>query len=242
MPAAAFETPKLKEYPVIPLVQVGAAAHLKPFVASEAIQKNLGFPGVLVDDWQAKAIAKMGELLGKFRSLRVYMDACVHCGACADKCHYYLGTADPKNMPVARQDLMRQVYRRYFTFAGKYFPKLVGAKDLTREVLDDWYTYFHQCSECRRCSVFCPYGIDTAEVTMAAREIMASIGMGMKYSNEIIGKAKRIGNNLGIPEPALEDTLLGLEEDTKAETGLDVKFPLNVKGCLLYTSPSPRDS
>jgi len=239
MPAAAFETPKLKEYPVIPLVQVGAAAHLKPFVASEAIQKNLGFPGVLVDDWQAKAIAKMGELLGKFRSLRVYMDACVHCGACADKCHYYLGTADPKNMPVARQDLMRQVYRRYFTFAGKYFPKLVGAKDLTREVLDDWYTYFHQCSECRRCSVFCPYGIDTAEVTMAAREIMASIGMGMKYSNEIIGKAKRIGNNLGIPEPALEDTLLGLEEDTKAETGLDVKFPLNVKGAeVLLVTPS----
>jgi len=239
MPAAAFETPKLKEYPVIPLIQVGAASHLKPFVASEAIQKNLGFPGELVDDWQAKAIAKMGELLGKFRSLRVYMDACVHCGACADKCHYYLGTSDPKNMPVARQDLMRQVYRRYFTFAGKYFPKLVGAKDLTREVLDDWYTYYHQCSECRRCSVFCPYGIDTAEVTMAAREIMASIGMGMKYSNEIIGKVKRIGNNLGIPEPALEDTLLGLEEDTKAETGLDVKFPLNVKGAeVLLVTPS----
>jgi len=239
MPAAAFETPKLKEYPVIPLIQVGAASHLKPFVASDAIQKNLGFPGELVDDWQAKAIAKMGELLGKFRSLRVYMDACVHCGACADKCHYYLGTSDPKNMPVARQDLMRQVYRRYFTFAGKYFPKLVGAKDLTREVLDDWYTYYHQCSECRRCSVFCPYGIDTAEVTMAAREIMASIGMGMKYSNEIIGKVKRIGNNLGIPEPALEDTLLGLEEDTKAETGLDVKFPLNVKGAeVLLVTPS----
>jgi len=239
MPAAAFETPKLKEYPVIPLIQVGAASHLKPFVASEAIQKNLGFPGELVDDWQAKAIAKMGELLGKFRSLRVYMDACVHCGACADKCHYYLGTSDPKNMPVARQDLMRQVYRRYFTFAGKYFPKLVGAKDLTREVLNDWYTYYHQCSECRRCSVFCPYGIDTAEVTMAAREIMASIGMGMKYSNEIIGKVKRIGNNLGIPEPALEDTLLGLEEDTKAETGLDVKFPLNVKGAeVLLVTPS----
>ncbi|WP_413880558.1 hypothetical protein [Candidatus Aalborgicola defluviihabitans] len=56
----------------------------------------------------------------------------------------------------------------------------MGAVDLTRDVLDEWYTYFHQCSECRRCSVFCPYGIDTAEVTMAAREIMASIGMGQK--------------------------------------------------------------
>ncbi len=239
MAVAAFETPKLKEYPVIPLVQAGATAHLKPFVASEPIQKALGYPGQLVEDWQAKAIEKMGELLGKYRSLQVYMDACVHCGACADKCHYFLGTADPKNMPVARQDLLRQVYRRYFTFAGKYFPWLVGAKDLTKEVLDEWYSYYYQCSECRRCSVFCPYGIDTAEVTMAAREIMDSVGVGMKYSNEIIGKVHRIGNNLGIPEPALEDTLLGLEEDTKEETGQDVKFPLNVKGAeVLLITPS----
>jgi hypothetical protein len=140
MAVAAFETPKLKAYPVIPLVQVGAASHLKPFVAGAPVQKALGFPEQLVEDWQAKAIAKMGELLGKYRSLQVYMDACVHCGACSDKCHYFLGTQDPKNMPVARQDLMRKVYRRYFTFAGKYFPKLVGAVDLTREVLDEWYS------------------------------------------------------------------------------------------------------
>ena len=239
MAVAKFETPKLKGYPVIPLVQKGAAAHLKPFVASTAIQTAIGFPGELVENWQEKAIAKMGELLHKYRSLKVYMDTCVHCGACSDKCHYFLGTADAKNMPVARQDLMRQVYRRYFTFAGKYFPWLVGAKDFTRELLDDWHSYFHQCSECRRCSVFCPYGIDTAEVTMAAREIMDSVGMGQKYSNEIISKVHRIGNNLGIPEPALEDTLLGLEEDTKEETGCDVKFPLNVKGAeVLLITPS----
>ena len=239
MAVAKFETPSLKGYPVIPLVQKNVTGHLKPFVASPAIQTTLGFPGELAENWQQKAVAKMGELLKKYRSLKVYMDTCVHCGACSDKCHYFLGTSDAKNMPVARQDLMRQVYRRYFTFAGKYFPWLVGAKDFTREVLDDWYSYFNQCSECRRCSVFCPYGIDTAEVTMAAKEIMASVGMGQKYSNEIIGKVHRIGNNLGIPEPALEDTLLGLEEDTKEETGCDVKFPMNVKGAeVLLITPS----
>ncbi len=239
MAVAPFETPKLKSYPVIPLIKVGATSHVKPFVAAAPIQKALGFPEELVEDWQGKAIIKMGDLLGKYRSLQVYMDACVHCGACSDKCHYFLGTADPKNMPVARQDLMRKIYRRYFTWTGKIFPWLVGAVDLTREVLDEWYTYFHQCSECRRCSVFCPYGIDTAEVTMAAREIMGSIGMGQKYSNEIIGKVHRIGNNLGIPGPALENTLEGLEEDTKIETGLDIKFPLDVKGAtVLLITPS----
>mgnify|MGYP003422996849 CR=1 FL=1 len=117
MATAAFETPKLKPYPVIPLVAVGSMAHLKPFVASPKIQHAVGFPGELTDGWEQRAIAKMGELLDKYRSLRVYMDACVHCGACTDKCHYFLGTGDPKNMPVARQDLMRALYRRYSTFA-----------------------------------------------------------------------------------------------------------------------------
>lgn len=239
MATAAFETPKLGPYPVIPLVAEGAMAHSRPFVASAPIQQAIGFPGELAEGWEQRAIAKLGELLGKYRSLRVYMDACVHCGACSDKCHYFLGTGDPKNMPVARQDLMRAVYRRYFTFAGRHFPKLVGAVDLTKEVLDEWYAYYHQCSECRRCSVFCPYGIDTAEVTMAAREIMDAVGMGQKYSNEIIGKVHRIGNNLGLPGPALEDTLLGLEEDVKEDTGVDVRYPLDVQGAeVLLVTPS----
>ncbi|EHR72138.1 Fe-S oxidoreductase [Burkholderiales bacterium JOSHI_001] len=239
MATAKFAVPTIGPYPVIPLVAEGAMAHSKPFVASAAIQSNIGFPGELAEGWEGRAIAKMGELLGKYRSLQVYMDACVHCGACSDKCHYFLGTGDPKNMPVARQDLMRGVYRRHFTFAGKHFPKLVGAVDLTKEVFDQWWSYYNQCSECRRCSVFCPYGIDTAEVTMAAREIMDSVGLGQKYSNEIIGKVHRIGNNLGLPGPALEDTLLGLEEDVKAETGVDVRYPLDVKGAeVLLVTPS----
>ncbi len=236
---ADVTAPKLREFPVPPAIQPDAMAGSVPYVATEKMQEAIGFPAKLVDDWHDKAIAKMGELVGKYRSLRVYLDACVHCGACTDKCHYFLGTGDPKNMPVARQELMRGVYRRHFTLPGKLFPKLVGARELTKEVLDDWYKYYNQCSECRRCSVFCPYGIDTAEVTMAAKEILDSVGYGQKYTNEIIGKVHKIGNNLGLPGPALEDTLLGLEEDTKEETGADVKFPLDVKGAeVLLITPS----
>jgi Fe-S oxidoreductase len=237
--APKFQTPALKPYPVIPLIAEGAMAHSQPYIANAAIQTNLGFPGELTEGWEQRAITRMGELLDKYRSLRVYMDACVHCGSCSDKCHYFLGTGDPKNMPVARQDLMRAVYRRYFTFAGKHFPKLVGAVDLTKEVLDDWWRYYNQCSECRRCSVFCPYGIDTAEVTMAAREIMDSIGLGQKYANEIIGKVHKIGNNLGLPGPALVDTLQGLEEDVLEETGVAVRYPIDEAGAeVLLITPS----
>jgi Fe-S oxidoreductase len=234
-----FDIPVITNNPGTPSIVEGSMAHIKPFMAKPEHQEALGFPGELVDDWHDQAIAKMGELLGKNRSLQVFMDSCVKCGACTDKCHYFLGTADPKNMPVARQDLMRKVYRRYFTFAGKYFPWLVGAVDLTEEVLEDWYRYYHQCSECRRCSVYCPYGIDTAEITMAGREILASVGMGQKYSNEIIGKVYKIGNNLGLPEPALVNTLEGLEEDVREDTNIDVRFPVDQKGAeVMLVTPS----
>jgi Fe-S oxidoreductase len=236
---ADFEIPEIQEDVLVPSIQPGIMKWKGPFVAKPEHQSDLGFPEELVDNWQEKAIDKMGELLKKYRGLKVYMDSCVKCGACTDKCHYFLGTADPKNMPVGRQDLFRKVYRRNFTLAGKYFPKLVGAEDLTEEVLDDWYNYFHQCSECRRCSVYCPYGIDTAEITMAAREIMASIGKGMKYSNEIIAKVYKIGNNLGLPGPALVDTMEGLEEEVEEDTGVKVDYPVDRKGVdVLLITPS----
>jgi Fe-S oxidoreductase len=239
MAKADFEVPELTEYTEVPKLVEGTMAHSTPFIAKPDHNIPLGFPGELVENWEEKTLEAMGDLLGKYRSFQVYLDSCVKCGACTDKCHYYLGTKDPKNMPVARQDLLRKVYRRYFTFAGKFFPKLVGAVDLSKEVIDEWYSYYHQCSQCRRCSVFCPYGIDTAEISMAAREILDRIGVGQKYCNEIIAKVHKIGNNLGLPGPAILDTLEGLEEDVYDEDGVTVKYPLDVKGAdILLVAPS----
>lgn len=239
MAAPKFEVPTLTEFTAVPKIQEGSMAHMKSFIANDKVQSFLGYPWELGEDWKERTLERMGDLLGKYRSLRVFMDACVHCGACTDKCHYFLGTADPKNMPVGRQELMRKVYRRYFTLPGKIAPWLVGAEDLTKETLDDWYNYYHQCSECRRCSVYCPYGIDTAEITMAGREILNYAGIGQKYSNEIVGKVIKVGNNLGLPGPALEDTLSGLEEDVLDATGIEVKFPIDVEGAeILLVTPS----
>ena len=239
MAASSFAIPALAEEPLTPELQPGAMARSKPYVANKSIQEALSYPGELVPDWHDKALAKLGDILAKNRALQVYLDACVHCGACTDKCHYFLGTGDPRNMPVARQDLLRSVYRRHFTLPGKLFGSLVGAQELTQERLEAWYSYFYQCSECRRCSVFCPYGIDTAEFTMAAREVLNTVGMGQKYANEIIGKVHRIGNNLGLPGPALIDTLEGLEEDVEEDTGVAVRFPIDVQGAeVLLVTPS----
>jgi len=62
--AAAFETPPLGEYPVIPLVREGAMAHSRPFVAKPELQKPLGFPGELAPGWEKAAVLKLGELVG----------------------------------------------------------------------------------------------------------------------------------------------------------------------------------
>ena len=226
----SVDTPELKP---------GAMKHSEPYKASIEQQQALGLPGELVENWQEVAVEKLGELTTKYRGLRVFLDSCTKCGACTDKCHYFLGTGDPLNMPVARQDLLRKVYRRYYTFSGKYMPWLVGAEDLTKDVLADWYRYYHQCSQCRRCSVYCPYGIDTSEVSMAAREILSTVGVGQKYTQEVIGKVHRIGNNLGLPGPALADTLAGLEEDVEEDTGRAVRFPLDQAGAdILLVTPS----
>ncbi|MBF0159254.1 MAG: (Fe-S)-binding protein [Magnetococcales bacterium] len=216
-------------------------AHLAPYVAAEKHMEPLGFPGSRVDNWQEQGVAKLGDMLQKYRSLQVFMDICVKCGACTDKCHYFLGTQDPYNMPVQRAELLRSVYRRYFTPAGQYAPKLVRAADLDEEMLGKWSTYFHQCSQCRRCSVFCPYGIDTAEITMAAREIMDSIGVGHKYSTEIIGKVHTIGNNLGIPRAALGGTLRFVEDDILDNTGHEVALPVDVHGAEVLLVPPSAD-
>ena len=219
--------PVVGRYRVIPLIEEGAASGTRPHPATPEVQRALGFPETLPADWKARALTRLGELVAERRGLRVFLETCTKCGACTDKCHYYLGTRDPKNMPVARQDLLRAVWRRHFTFAGRWFPWLVGARELDESVLEDWFRYFHQCSECRRCTVFCPSGIDTSEVTMAGREILASVGLAQHYAQEIVVKATTVGNNLGMKRAALADTLESLEEDILEETGVAVRLPLD---------------
>ena len=234
-----MSAPEKLQYPVIPLIREDAAVSERSYQAKPELMQELGYPGELPTDWKSKVLTSMKQQLESSRALRVFMDSCVQCGACTDKCHYFLGGGDPNNMPVARQNLFRSVYRRYFTLAGRWFPWLVGARELSREVLDEWFNYFHQCSECRRCSVYCPVGIDTSEVTMAGREILSSVGIGQKNTQNVINKVNTIGNNLGMPTAALKDTLAGLEEDLLDETGVPIALPLDQEGAeILLVVPS----
>jgi Fe-S oxidoreductase len=193
----------------------------------------------LPPDWKQTILAGMKERLEKYRSFRLFMDICVRCGACADKCHFFIGSGDPKNMPVLRAELVRSVYRRYFTLAGRLFPKLAGARDLTEDVLKEWFYYFHQCTECRRCSVFCPYGIDTAEITMIARELLNLVGCNINWILEPAANCFRIGNHLGIQPHGFKDSLDFAVDELEEMTGIRVDASINRKGAeVLLIVPS----
>ncbi len=212
--------------------------------------KTLGFPNArqwnpldedwkLPENWKEIVFEGLRERLDKFRSFKVFMDICVRCGACADKCHFFIGSGDPKNMPVLRAELIRSVYRNDFTKAGKILGRLAGARPMTLDVLKEWWYYLFQCSECRRCSVFCPYGIDTAEITIIGREILNLLGLNIDWIATPVSNCYRTGNHLGIQPHAFKDMLDFFVDDIEAVTGVRVNPSFNRKGAeILFITPS----
>ena len=193
----------------------------------------------LPENWQEIILQGMKERLEKYRSFRLFMDICVRCGACADKCHFFIGSGDPKNMPVLRAELIRSVYRNDFTLLGKMLGRLGGGRELTIDVLKEWFYYFFQCTECRRCSVFCPYGIDTAEVTMIGRELLNLVGLNINWVIEPVANCYRTGNHLGIPPHGLVDMWEFMTDDIEDITGIKIDLPINKKGAeILFVTPS----
>ena len=181
------------------------------------------------------------EMLKYKRSLRLYLDVCTHCGACAEQCHSYLGTKDLYNMPVARVDLVRRVYKKVFVPGQSIFRFWDGVKNIDQETIDLWYQYFYQCNQCRRCAVFCPKGIDTAEITIAMRELLAHLGLVPRFHADITKNMKNTGNNMGTPFPAILDGIKFLEEELQEEKGLNIPIPMDKMGAEVLFNPSSSD-
>jgi len=193
----------------------------------------------LPENWQQIIHEGFKERLERFRSFKVFMDICVRCGACADKCHYFIGTGDPKNMPVLRAELLRSVYRNDFSRMGKILGKLNGARPMSLNVLKEWWYYMFQCSECRRCSLFCPYGIDTAEITIMGRELLNLLGLNIDWIATPVSNCYMNGNHLGIQPHAFKDMLDFFVDDIEEKTGVRVKPKFMKKGAdILFITPS----
>ena len=249
------ETAKIDHYPS-PFEPgwMNKKVEIKPGVSCYGSKpKNLEYVGMpfpkewnpVDEDWKLpenwKEIIEEGfkDRLDKFRSLKLFMDICVRCGACADKCHFFIGSGDPKNMPVLRAELLRSVYRKNHTIGGKILGPFAGARELTEDVLKEWWYYLYQCTECRRCSLFCPYGIDTAEITILGRELTNLLGLNIDWIAAPVANCYRTGNHLGIQPHAFKDMLEFFTDEIEDITGIRMEQDFNRKGAeVLFVTPS----
>ncbi|AEH23288.1 DsrK protein [Thermodesulfobacterium geofontis OPF15] len=197
----------------------------------------------LPENWKEIVRKEILKRMEKHRSFKLFMDICVRCGACADKCHFFLGTGDPKNMPVLRAELIRSIIKGEFSTFGKLLGKFAGARKLTEDVIKEWFYYFYQCTECRRCSVFCPYGIDTAEVTIMMREILLELGIGTDWGIKPVHNSYYIGNHVGVPPHTFKENLEFLAWEFEDITGIHIDLDryINRKGAEILYVPMSGD-
>jgi Fe-S oxidoreductase len=87
--------------------------------------------------------------------------------------------------------------------------------------------------------VFCPYGIDTAEITMLARELLNLVGLNINWVTEPVANCHRTGNHLGIQPHTFKDNIEFLRDELEEMTGVKVSPSFNRKGAeVLFVIPS----
>ncbi|HUS69722.1 MAG TPA: (Fe-S)-binding protein [Anaerolineae bacterium] len=168
------------------------------------------------------------------------LEVCAHCGLCADSCHVYAGTGDVDQIPSARAQQLERVYKRYFTRLGRIAPRLVGAQELDEEVLDRLQRIAYQCTLCRRCALFCPFGIDNASMVSAIRSLLADAGRVPAALEEHTNNAYEKGNTLAISEEQFLDRVEWFEEELQDAVDDDeATIPLDKEGARMFFVPTP---
>lgn len=167
-----------------------------------------------------KVLARMGQKLN--RQMVGSLAACVHCGMCTQSCHYVLTNPDdPTYAPAYKADQIRKLFKRHYDWTGRVIPWWVKAKSVyTDEELHELMdTVFGKCTNCRRCSINCPMGVDYATFNRMARGLLVSVGI-MPEGVAVVSKDQwEIGNQMGVLKEDYLETLEWLSEELQNELG-----------------------
>lgn len=159
------------------------------------------------------------------RAAAFQLEACVHCGQCADACHFHLTSGDPRHTPVYKLRPMIKAYKREAApFAG--LRKLLGIAppELTDAELREWSELLYDaCNMCGRCTLACPMGIDIAGLVRRAREAMAAAGYAPEDMVKAAQRALETGSPIGVRWPALKRQIELQEEETGLEIPVDAQ-------------------
>jgi Fe-S oxidoreductase len=161
--------------------------------------------------------------------IRTWLGICSRCGLCAESCFVYLANdRDPKLSPAYKfQHTLGAMYRR----KGKVTP------DFLKKCYEICWL---QCTMCKRCSLFCPFGIDIATMITIARNICHSQGFKPRSLSEFSENCRKSGNHMAIPAEELIDTCDWMAEETEDEYK-GVEIPVDRPNVKYMYTINPRE-
>ena len=163
--------------------------------------------------------------------LQVYLETCVRCGLCADACHTYVSRdKDPDFAPVAKvKNTLWEMVRRKGRVDGEFI------RDAARIA-------FTECGACRRCSMYCPFGIDIAYLMMTVRRICSLLGVVPQFLQDTTNSHAVTMNQMWVQQDDWIDALMWQEDDAREELPT-ARIPLDVEGAdIMYSviGPEPK--
>ena len=190
-----------------------------------------------------KVLERMGQKLN--RQIVGSLVACVHCGNCTDSCHYVLANpGDPTYAPAYKADKIRTLFKRHYDWTGRVLPWWVKARSIyTDEQLEELKdTVFGMCTNCRRCTINCPMGVDYATFNRMARGLLVSVGI-MPEGVAVVSKDQwEIGNQMGVLKEDYIDTLDWLSDELEMEfDDPRARIPIDKEDADIVYSINPRE-
>ena len=156
------------------------------------------------------------------RTAALYLESCIHCGNCAEACHFYLSTGEAKYTPIWKLEPFKRAYKREAgPFAWAY--RALNLKPaVSVEQLEQWQELLYDsCTMCGRCTLACPMGIDIAGLVGLARHAMFEAGLVPHELWAVAERAAREGSPLGATPKVLKDRLEWLSDDHDIEMRVD---------------------
>ena len=151
-------------------------------------------------------------------NLGAYMEACIHCGQCAEACHFYEVTKDPRYTPAYKLFPMSRAYKR----SKPPLSWFGGAPKITEKDLRDWEELiFDSCTMCGRCTMVCPMGIDISSIVAVSRQAFVAAGLGPPDLLQAADNARDKGSPLGVTRDVFTDRIEWLEDEYEVEICLD---------------------
>jgi Fe-S oxidoreductase len=180
------------------------------------------------------------------RQIAGSLAACVHCGNCTDSCHYVIANpGDPTYAPAYKADRIRRIFKRHFDWTGSVLPWWVKAgsvfTDQELEELKD--IAFGKCTNCRRCSLNCPMGVDFAVVNRMARGLLVSVGV-MPAGVAVVSKDQwEIGNQMGVLKEDYVETIQWMSDELVEALGEPAAaIAIDKPGCEIMYTINPREA